>query len=290
MVLLSFELASAFVQLSKFAVLKVALVGVLAWVLRGTTATRLAGTGIALALAYSVLLSPLVSYGRIAFNAQGLTSVTEAGFLINDVVSHSAHDKLETLMPGVQGWWLRLSYAHAQAFAMDAYDSGEPGDTFKLWIWVFVPRLIYPDKPVTTTGEEFNGLLNGNYSSKSAPGMLAEGYWNSGWIGLIMVALVMAGCFWAWELYTDARLSTMTLQYLPVMWMGLFPAIQQDSWFIPGTLGIFPFAVVFHWLARAFPSPPPAVAQAMAKDKPSATMVKGVGRPVGMLRPSTEYL
>jgi hypothetical protein len=170
--------------------------------------------------------------------------------LVQDTISGVADDKLAGLLPSVQYWWSRLNYANAQAFAMDAHDAGQVGDTFELAIWAFVPRILYPDKPVMTTGDTFNELVTGNPESKSAPGMFAEGYWNAGWAGLIVVSVAMACCYWGWERYTRARLAALQLQYLPVMWMGLSPAIQPDSWFVPRTFGIVPIAIVFHWLAR----------------------------------------
>jgi hypothetical protein len=248
--LLCFELVTSFLQLSKLAILKVVIICMLALVLRGTTWKRLAVMGVLSLVAYGVILVPLVGHGRIAFNVMGLTKTSDAVALIDDVASGSAHDELAMLLPGVQGWWSRLNYAHAQAFAMDAHDAGQIGKTFELAVWIFIPRILYPEKPVSTSGDEFNELVVGNPESKSAPGMFAEGYWNAGWTGLVIVSVVMACCFWFWERYTQARIVSLQLQYLPVMWMGLFPAIQQDSWFVPGTLGIVPIAIVFHWLAR----------------------------------------
>jgi hypothetical protein len=225
---------------------------ILAWTLRGTTAKRLAAIGGLLVLGYALVLSPLVSYGRIAFNVLGLTKASDAVSLVQDFGSSSAQDELAALLPGVQGWWSRLNYANAQAFAIDAYEAGRPGDTFALAFWTFVPRFLYQQKPVMTTGDKFNELVTENPDSKSAPGMFAEGYWNAGWLGLFVVAVVMALCYWGWERYTRLFLGSRKLQYLPVMWMGLFPAIQQDSWFVPGTLGVVPIALLFHWLLRLF--------------------------------------
>jgi hypothetical protein len=243
-----FELGAAFLQLSKLAILKVAIILLLGWVVRGVSAKRLAWVGVLCFLAYALILSPLVNYGRIAFNVMGLTRSSEAAFLIQDFAGGSARDELAILLPGVQSWWSRLNYSNAQAFAMDAYETGQTGDTLKLAVWTLVPRLLYPDKPVTTTGDKFNELVTGNPESKSAPGMFAEGYWNAGWAGVLFVALVMALCYWGWEWYTRARLAALQFHYLPVIWLGLFSAIQQDSWFVPGTLGIVPIAIAFHWL------------------------------------------
>jgi hypothetical protein len=250
LLLLGFELGVAFLHLSKLAVVKIALLPVLALVFRGVSFRKLAVAGLLSVLVYSLILVPIVNYGRIEFSAMGLKSPSEAAELIEDFAGGAASDRLSSVMPGVQAWWARLNYAPAQAFALDAYDQGLGGDTFELAKWVFVPRLVYPDKPVTTTGDKFNEMIAGNPNSKSAPGMFAEGYWNAGWLGLIIVASVMGLFYWAWERYTRAFVvSRLQLEYLPVAWLGLFAAILQDSWFVPTTIGVIPFAILFHALA-----------------------------------------
>lgn len=247
--LLGFEVITALIQLNKLAVLKIAILLVLAMVLRGTSVRKLAVVAVLSVVLYALVLVPLVNYGRIAFDVLGVKSASEATALLEDFAGGAAQDRLATLMPGVQSWWARLNYAPAQAFAVDAFDEGLAGDTFQLAAWVFVPRMLFPDKPITTTGDKFNELVTRNPNSKSAPGMFAEGYWNAGWLGVVIVAAVMGMCYWGWERYTEARLMPqLRVEYLPVAWMGLFTAIQQDSWFIPGTLGVIPFALLFHVL------------------------------------------
>ena len=248
--LLFFEIGAAFLQLSKLEMLKVGIVLVLAGVLRGMRSKQIVLFGIIAFLGYIVILSPLVTYGRIKFNVMGLTKGSEATQLMQDFAAGSTQGDLATILPGVQGWWARLNYANAQAFAMQAYDAKDKGNTFELIIWTLIPRALYPSKPITTVGDRFNELVTGNPESKSAPGMFAEGYWNAGWVGLIAVVLIMALCYWGWERYNLTCLKSLQLHYLPVIWLGLFTAIQQDSWFVPSILGALPIAIVFHWLAK----------------------------------------
>jgi hypothetical protein len=246
--LIAFELFTAFITLSKLDVLKVIIVLVLAWILRGVNYKRLIATGALILVSYALILSPLIRYGRMAFNTNGLQSLSEVTALTNDFGSGYARDKIDRTFPGVQGWWARLNYANAQAFAMDEFDHKREGDTFVLAVWTFVPRMFFPEKPITTTGDKFNKLVTGNPNSQSSPGMFAEGYWNAGWFGLIIVFILMGIFYAVWEKYTVRNLNIMRLQFLPVMWMGLFPAIQQDCWFIPYSIGLLPIAIVFHLL------------------------------------------
>jgi hypothetical protein len=247
--LLLFELAAALATLSKLAVLKVAIVMALASTLRGATFKNLALLGIGLILLYATVLTPLVTYGRVAFHVAGIRSGTDAAALAQDFGSGAAREELASWMPGVQAWWARLNYANAQAFAIDAYDSDDAGNTFGLVLWAFVPRAVYPDKPITTTGDKFNELVTGNPDSRSSPGMFVEGYWNLGWLGLVLVVVVMGLCYALWEQYAMGHLAALRLEYLPVIWIGLFTGIQQDSLFVPGIIGVLPIAIAFHCLA-----------------------------------------
>lgn len=248
--LILLEMTTAFVTLSKHAILKVAIATTLAWVLRKTSFRAMAAAALLVVISYSFVLSPMITYGRNTFGALGLTKKADIQILIQDMLNGTAGDELSNVYSSEQGWWARLNYANAQAFAMNAYIAGQPGDTLLLAAWTFVPRVLYPDKPIMTSGSEFNEKVNGNPNSLSAPGIIAEGYWNGGIAGTILVT-VLLGLFLArWESYTANHLAKGNLHLLPVMWMGLFPAIQQDSWFVPSTLGMLTIAIAYHWFAR----------------------------------------
>lgn len=249
--LLVIEFMTAFVTLSKLAMIKVVVIACLAMALAGRSFKRIGVVGAIAVVLYATVLTPIVTYGRFAFNVRGLQQLSEAKELLADTRSGSAHEALGDLLPGVQSWWSRLNYANAQAFAVAAYDEGNVGDTFELAVWVFVPRLFFPDKPIMTTGDKFNDMVTGNPDSMSAPGMLAEGYWNLGWSGVGVVALVMGCLYGFWDRYAALQLKHMRLQHLPVIYLGILMAIQQDSWFIPGTVGSIATAVVFHLMFGA---------------------------------------
>lgn len=248
--LLLLELTTAFITLSKLAILKVVIAMTLAWVLRRTSFRAMAASALLVFLVYSFVLSPMITYGRNTFGALGLTKQADIELLVQDMLNGTTNNEMSKQYANEQGWWSRLNYANAQAFAIDAYDTGQPGETLLLAAWTFVPRFLYPDKPIMNSGSEFNEAVTGNPNSLSAPGMIAEGYWNSGVLGTIMVTCLLGALFANWESYTASHLSRGDLHLLPVMWMGLFPAIQQDSWFVPGTLGMLAISIAYHWFAR----------------------------------------
>ena len=244
------EFVVAMATLSKLAVLKVIIVVVLAWARGGVSIRKLAIAGVTSVAFYALILVPVVLFGRIAVSANSLKSSAEGVEVVHDLADGTAATQLATLFPGVQSWWSRLDYAPAQTYAIEAYDAGYPGDTFELAVWTFVPRVLVPDKPIINTGMAFNERMTGRSNSLVAPGMYAEGYWNAGWPGLLLVCVSMAICFAGWERYTTWNLAANRYEVLPIAWMGLFPAIQQDSWFIPGTLGTVVICVALHFSLR----------------------------------------
>lgn len=96
------------------------------------------------------------------------------------------------------GIWARLDYTAPNIAAMWLYDNGNGGDSYKLIPWLFVPRLLYPDKPETTTaGTVFTDKLHGYNSSSTGVGLFISGYYDLGWFGLVL-ASVLSGIVLAW--------------------------------------------------------------------------------------------
>ena len=249
--LAAFSVITSLATLSKLAVLIVLFAIFLAAVLKGVSLFRLGLSGVIILFFYAAFLSPMVTYGRAVFNVAGIQSLTDVNRLSEDIWQDKSSDYLADILPGVQGGWARLNYANAQAFAIKRYDSGQSGNSIDDLLWVIVPRELYPDKPNTSRhGTEFNNLVDGNPYSSSAPGMIAEGYWNVGWYGVVFVSFIMAIFYYGWEKYINYQIISTQFQFLPVMFMGLLPALTQDSWFVIGTLGMLPIAIATHWLIR----------------------------------------
>src|SRR6185437_16813150 len=79
----------------------------------------------------------------------------------------------------------RLSYVNIDAFVVDRYDSGVPGDTFHNAGAVVIPRVLWPNKPIITQlGSDLNLRVFGQEGSSLGIGHFAEAYWNFGWWGI----------------------------------------------------------------------------------------------------------
>lgn len=97
-------------------------------------------------------------------------------------------------------WWARFNYSSIQAFVMNRYDLGLEGNPYKDVLWSLVPRIIYPDKPITSSvGSEIAYLLMGETKTQIAAGFAAEAYWAGGWYMVTFIAVLVGLQFAALE-------------------------------------------------------------------------------------------
>ena len=116
-------------------------------------------TGV-IAIGFFVYMTPLV----LRMREQLSTGSTQLQGYESRVALLSAYIFGGASVPSVQEesgekaqiWWFRLDYANAQAFAIDQYDSGEPGDSFNTIVYSLVPRFLWPAKPAIAVGAKFN--------------------------------------------------------------------------------------------------------------------------------------
>ncbi|MEM8547900.1 MAG: hypothetical protein AAGF46_07030, partial [Pseudomonadota bacterium] len=105
-----------------------------------------------------------------------------------------------------QGWWTRLNFSGVQAFAIGAREVGLPAfNITRAWMY-FVPRAVWPEKPIMhSPSREFYAMVTGNApTSALALSIYGDLYWQYGWLG------VVAGCILIGWLY--AMMARRTLQ------------------------------------------------------------------------------
>lgn len=189
-----------------------------------------------LAIFYALVLSPFVSFARVAVSHSGTDDPRELARSAQ-MFEEVGRDQLSGMLPGVQGWWTRLAYANAQAFAMEEYDRGEPGSTFGLAIYAFVPRVLYPEKPMMTSGKDFTALVTGEDSYSTAPGIFGEAYWNGGWSALIAAGLYVGLVFAAFTAFSVETMTAGRYIYVPVVMAGIMMGVRPDDWLVPTYIG-----------------------------------------------------
>ena len=87
--------------------------------------------------------------------------------------------------------WGRFTLINAQASSVKLYDTGDGGDDAEKFLWVAVPRIIYPNKPVLSqSGGDLYTKMTGNIGSSTAQGVFINGYYNNGFIGLLLYSII----------------------------------------------------------------------------------------------------
>lgn len=184
-----------------------------------------------IALVYSTL-QPLVQYGRGAIyqNTQtiGQASYTKRMELVGEFIAGRELGYIGNIAAR-QSWWTRLSFAGNQASAMDLYERGYSSNSLKHLPYYFIPRVIWPGKPVITSpGRDFNELVTGRTVVSHMPAtMYGDLYWQMGWIGLVLGAPVIGYIFSALSLYALKIVKTGEIIMMPVVMIILAIGMQS---------------------------------------------------------------
>lgn len=142
---------------------------------------------------------------------------------------------------------IRLSYVNAGTFVISQYDAGQPGDSFSSSYLAFIPRFIWPDKPITTdVGRELGFAINGNANSAVSPGLTPEAYWNGGWLGVVFMGMAVGTILWVWSIYSLKVQQVGAWHLFVIVLLGIRVGIRFDGLFSLDFLASIPFALVGH--------------------------------------------
>ena len=203
-------------------------------------------SGLIMAAVYALVLSPFVSFARLASGGLGVSDVNDLQTTVEEY-DRVGKDALATLNPGVQGWWTRLCYTPVQAFVMDSYDAGGGGETFALVQYVFLPRFLSEDKPIMTPGRELTKLLTGDDTlGHTGVGVFGEAYWNGGWPMVIGACTYLGILFGLVGRFSTAMVSNGQYVYIPLILLGITAGLRPDDWFVSSYVGSVVEAVVLY--------------------------------------------
>ncbi len=190
-----------------------------------------------------IAITPLTNYGRIQSYGQDLSAQDN----LKIVSEYRPGAEPTNSAEEYQASWARFSYVNAGSYAIGQYDNGLPGDTIGLISSVLVPRVLYPDKPSATRAfVDFNLAVTGSDTSQSSPGIPAEGYWNYGWPGVIVVALTMGAVFAFWSVYAILVVQAQAWHLLFVVMLGVRSAARIDGLVATDFVPMVVLALVAH--------------------------------------------
>ncbi|MEO9130536.1 MAG: hypothetical protein ABI240_04945 [Sphingomonas sp.] len=202
---------------------------------------------------FFMTIVPVVTYSRaVLVNTLGTGAAASLPDRLKIVMSYTAEREKEINDKEVQGGWARLSYVNSGTFAINQFDAGRPGASLRNIFIVFLPRFIYPNKPIITDiGNEFNASVNGNAGSASSPGLAAELYWNGGWPMLIFGSLLVGIILSALSAYSVVVMRNEAFHLLFIVLIGLRMGVRMDGMMVPDIIGPISYVVIGHVVLNA---------------------------------------
>lgn len=182
-------MATALVFQNKSFILYPALIAMLGFLSRRVTWPRALASAFAVFLLF-VIIAPVVGYARErqVSDHGTLEGGTLAGrmqyvmdFLGGDRITND--DESVTLN--------RLDYVVPASFVMARFEQGLPSDRLVTSPYMFIPRAIWRDKPLTSTSAlEVNNLLGSQSTNQIGVTIFADLYWNVGWLSLALATVM----------------------------------------------------------------------------------------------------
>jgi hypothetical protein len=208
---------------------------------RGLTLKRLAIAAPLIVVAYAAI-TPIVGHARQVLMKQhgslaGPASLSErlsivSAYFTEDGPTTTTEDGL------IDFSLVRISYVNQATFAIRMYDTGVPSPSLDLILATFIPRFLWPDKPIITQiGVDFNFAATGSQTSSSAPGLFADAYWNFGWSGVALLMVPLGAILGYISIFALNVLRHRRWIYFPLVFMGMKMGFRTDGFLVADIVG-----------------------------------------------------
>lgn len=154
--------------------------------------------------------------------------------------------------------WLRLNYVPYQVHSMRMYDRGAGGDTLnEVWMY-FIPRLVWPEKPVIVPlGRRWYSDFLGREVHSTSVGITiyGDGYWQAGWLGAITFSFLTGLAFGFITILSYRAIKYRDFATVPAVFLALQLSVLGTSGFFQTTIiGGLIFYAAYQLLIRVIKS------------------------------------
>jgi hypothetical protein len=243
--LLAADIMVGALEFSKFAMLLPLLMFLLAWLsMRMTLGRAVLATALFLS-AYSAS-QPFIEFGRHSLMLKYESiAAGEFGDRFEITKQYFSGARRERFDDDAPTGMMRLSYVNAGCFAISMFDSGNPGPSLDYALATFVPRLLWPEKPIITDiGGLFNLMATGNAKSASAPGYFADAYWAAGWKGVFAFSVVIGLLFAFYSRFAVNVLASGRWLLIPLALLSMKMGLRVDGVLVSDLIGA---SVIWFW-------------------------------------------
>ena len=155
--------------------------------------------------------------------------------------------------------WDRINYTSSQAAALDLYSDGNGGEGLSNIFWLFVPRFLNKDKPdVSSSSAKFSKKFRIHGGSRDSPGIFVEGYYNYGWLGLLLVSFIIGMVLKIYSVLIKSIIQNKLYSFYFIIFSGIWTSFRIDGLIITDYLGqliIFLYFMIFIILILIFLRP-----------------------------------
>ena len=257
--LLSNDIIFGFIEMSKFRMLD-AIFAILFGYCANGVSWRLATSALSLPVLVFIVINPLVTITRMHY--QFYAAVGES-YNINDFLD-IPRELLDpngriVVLQGDRGLSFdlqnvfsmkeqlasvgrRFDVASIQGFLISEYNNGRPGETLSNFWQAFIPRVIWPDKPIMTNiAVDLHRMYYNDQSqtSAAAPTFSGEAYWNYGWSGVAIVSFFIGLVIGVFDCMCRWSLTGHFPEYYIIAIPAFIWAAFVESWLIISYLGQF---------------------------------------------------
>lgn len=224
--------------------------------LRHRSMMRLAAAALVCAGTFPVA-QDFVSYGRaVILNDTG--TIWNAGYeervrITFQYISTSGDaNYVATPTDQEETTWLRFNYSNMQAIGMRFRERGIFIDSLSNAWTLFVPRILWPDKPIYVgPGIEFYKLLTGRTGVSVGNTVIGDVYWQFGWTGTLVI-MPMIGWFFAmmaWRSIEAVRQENFIR--MPIVLLSVLAATSgMTNFLVNGIIALIPIYAAYLLLLR----------------------------------------
>ena len=214
------------------------------------SAFRLALTALAVLVVFFTL-KPIAAGGRNTLNERyGAIRVGTLSERLEILQLHMSQFGATSHLEARQSF-SRLVYLPSVALAIDLYDRQVYGATFNNVFTVFIPRALWPDKPIYDHGRKFTAHVRGaDASSSTWMGWFGEAYWNAGWWGVVLAMVPAGAILYGWSRYSVATLERRSWLHLPVVFLAMYLGIRTDGSLVNELVVVSVMGVLLHFMAN----------------------------------------
>ena len=173
------------ISLNKSVLLYPALVAILG-VISCRISVRRVVVGSAIIIGMFALIAPITGYTRIR---NGMDHGQSGQATLGERIGYANEFINGGKLPGEQQPTMtRVDYIMPAAFVIFQYDTGKTSDILQTSAYMFIPRFLWPDKPITSnSGAVVSQLLGIQSINQIGVTTFGDLYWNAGWWGLLLV-------------------------------------------------------------------------------------------------------